>query len=98
MQLARVDESILLVKVGDEAGAKVAAVALGREVEPAQRLHEGWGDATWRTRTDSLLANFANSPLSKRIWKASQTKGAAASVLLTVSVPKEKPVPMGWSM
>ncbi len=30
--------------------------------------------------------------------KACQTNGAAVTVLLTVSVPKEKPVPIGWSI
>ena len=41
---------------------------------------------------------LANSWLSKRIWKAVQMAGEDANVLFTSTVPKEKPVPMGWSM
>ena len=41
---------------------------------------------------------LANSWLSKRIWKAVQMAGEDANVLFTLTVPKEKPVPMGWSM
>ena len=45
--------------------------------------------------TYSRLWNLENSLLSKRTWKAVQTAGAAANVLLTSVVPYEKPDPMG---
>ena len=54
--------------------------------------------ATGESITHSLLWYLANSFDSKRTWKAFQTGGAAAKVLLTLILPNENPVPMGWSM
>ena len=98
-QLPGVDQRVLLIKECDKRRSVVPSVTFRCENKPGKlvksricRVH------VYRCKTYSRDWNLLNSTLSKRIWNAVQTKGAAASVLLTVSFPKEKPVPMGWSM
>ena len=98
-QLPGVDQRVLLVKECDERRSIVPSIAFRREDEPGKLVRRGIGRVyIYECKTYSRDWNLLNSPLSKRIWNAVQTKGAAASVLLTVSFPKEKLVPMGWSM
>ena len=100
-ELPSVDQRILLVEERHERRPIMASIALRRENESSRFVKYATiavGCMCVRRRTYSRDWNLLNSPLSKRTWNAVQTKGAAASVLLTVSFPYEKPVPMGWSM
>ncbi len=92
LDLALLDELILLVEERHEAWTVMSTVALGREmnlIHVIKRIIK----KEWHSH--SRCWNFENSPLSKRIWNAVQIKGAPACVLFTVSLPNENPVPIG---
>lgn len=91
------DELVLLVEVGDKFRAVVTAVTFSSEDESVS-TKSGTQVKRAKESTYSLDSYLWNSGLSNKIWNACQIGGAAANVLFTLIVPKEKPVPMGWSM
>ena len=99
-ECALVDQLVLLVEVGDKFRAIVTPITFRRKHESKENDVCASANHSLEVQADtySRLSNFSNCGVSNRIWKASQTGGAAVKVLFTSMVPKEKPVPMGWSI
>ena len=80
------NQSILLFKVRSELGTIMSSVAFCSQVEPEKREVKP-SNSSERQRAYCRLSYCENSWLSKRTWNACHTKGAAETVLVTVSVP-----------